>query len=35
MKGKFFNFSLICAHTPTEDEDEEIKGAFYDKLDWL
>jgi exonuclease III len=35
MKAKFFNIRVICAHTPTEDEQEEIKSAFYDKLDRL
>jgi hypothetical protein len=32
MKEKSFN---ISAHTPTEDKEDEIKSAFYDKLDWL
>jgi hypothetical protein len=35
MKGKFFNISVICAHMPIEDKAEEIKNAFYDKLDQL
>jgi hypothetical protein len=35
MKEKFFNISVICAHMPTEDKKEEIKSAFYEKLDRL
>jgi endonuclease/exonuclease/phosphatase family metal-dependent hydrolase len=38
MKGKLFNIfniSVICEHEPTEDKEEEIKSAFYDKLDRL
>jgi hypothetical protein len=27
-----FNYSTICVHAPTEDKNEEEKGAFYDDL---
>jgi exonuclease III len=33
IKGKFFNYSLICAHSPTEDTADEEKDSFYDELD--
>jgi hypothetical protein len=33
IKGKFFNYSLICAHSPTEDKADEEKDSFCDKLD--
>ncbi|PNF26081.1 hypothetical protein B7P43_G06398 [Cryptotermes secundus] len=33
IKGKFFNYSLICAHAPTEDKSDEEKDSFYDELD--
>jgi hypothetical protein len=33
IKGKFFNYSLICAHSPTEDKVDEEKNSFYDELD--
>jgi hypothetical protein len=29
-KGKMFNVSLICAHVPTEEAEEEIKDKFYE-----
>jgi hypothetical protein len=35
IKEKFFNISVISAHAPTEDKEEEIKSACYDKLAWL
>ncbi|PNF23327.1 hypothetical protein B7P43_G15831, partial [Cryptotermes secundus] len=28
-----FNYSLICAHAPTEDKSVEEKDSFYDELD--
>lgn len=34
MKGRLFN-SVICAHVPTEDKEEEIQSVFYDELDQL
>ena len=33
IRGKFFNYSLICAHAPTEEKNDEDKDSFYDELD--
>ena len=33
IRGKFFNYSLICVHCPTEKKDDEEKDTFYDELD--
>ena len=33
LKGKFYNTSIICAHAPTEEKEDEIKNSFYDRLD--
>ncbi|PNF25970.1 hypothetical protein B7P43_G06361 [Cryptotermes secundus] len=33
IKGKYFNYSLICAHAQTEDKSDEEKDSFYDELD--
>jgi hypothetical protein len=33
IKGNFFNYSLICTHSPTEDKADEEKDSFYDELD--
>lgn len=32
LKGKFFNLSIINAHAPIEDANDEIKEEFYDSL---
>ena len=32
IKGKFFNYSIINAHAPTEDKSDIEKDAFYDEL---
>jgi hypothetical protein len=28
LRGKFFNYSVVKGHTPTETSDEEIDGGF-------
>jgi hypothetical protein len=33
IKGKFSDYSLICAHSPTEDKSDEEKDSFCDELD--
>ena len=32
IRGKFFNYSIINAHAPTEDKSDIEKNAFYDGL---
>jgi len=32
IRGKFFNYSIINAHAPTEDESDTEKDAFYNEL---
>jgi hypothetical protein len=32
LRGEFFNTTLICIHSPTEEKETE-KNSFYDKLD--
>jgi endonuclease/exonuclease/phosphatase family metal-dependent hydrolase len=32
IRGKFFNYSIINAHAPTEDKSDTEKDAFYDEL---
>jgi hypothetical protein len=32
LKGKFCNISVICAHAPTEENEDLIKDEFYDEL---
>ena len=29
IRGKFFNITLINAHAPTEDKDDDVKDAFF------
>jgi hypothetical protein len=33
IRGKFFNYSIIYVHAPTEDKNEEEKDAFYGDLE--
>jgi hypothetical protein len=33
IRGKFFNYSIINVHAPTEDKNEEEKDAFYGDLE--
>lgn len=33
IRGTFFNYSIINAHSPTEDKSDTEKDAFYDLLD--
>lgn len=33
IRGKFFNISLINAHTPADDKEDEAKDQFYDELE--
>ena len=35
IRGKFYNYSLICAHAPTDETEEGVKDDFYDHLDRL
>jgi hypothetical protein len=32
LKGRFFNYSLINIHSPTNDSEEEAKDQFYEQL---
>jgi len=32
IRGKFKNYSLICAHAPTEEKSEREKHQLYDRL---
>ena len=32
IQAKYFNITLICAHAPTEDKDDEIKDMSYERL---
>jgi hypothetical protein len=34
IKGRFFNYSLINIHAPTNDSEEEAKDQFYEQLKW-
>jgi hypothetical protein len=33
IKGRFFNYSLIHIHAPTNDSEEEAKDQFYEQLE--
>jgi hypothetical protein len=33
IKSRFFNFSLINIHTPTNVSEEEAKDQFYEQLE--
>jgi hypothetical protein len=33
VKGRFFNYSLINIHAPTNDSEEEFKDQFYEQLE--
>jgi hypothetical protein len=33
IKGRFFNYSLINIHAPTNDSEEEAKHQFYEQLE--
>jgi hypothetical protein len=33
IKGRFFNYSLINKHVPTNDSEEEAKDQFYEQLE--
>ena len=35
IRGKIYNYSLICAHAPTDESDDDVKDEFYDSLDRL
>ena len=35
IKAKCHNISLICAHAPTEEKDDEVKYVFYANLKGL
>jgi hypothetical protein len=33
IRGVFFNTTIICAHTPTEEKDKMQKDGFYEDLE--
>jgi hypothetical protein len=33
VRGRFNNMSLICAHTPAEEKNGNIKDTFYDAVE--
>jgi hypothetical protein len=34
IKGRFFNYSLINIHAPTNGSEKETKDQFYGQLEW-
>ena len=35
IRGKLYNYSLICAHAFIDESDDDVKDEFYDSLDRL
>ena len=35
IRGKLYNYSLIYAHAPTDESDDDMKDEFYDSLNRL
>jgi hypothetical protein len=33
MRSRFFNIAYISVHTPSEEKDDAVMDAFYEKLD--